>query len=219
MKTRNKILLLTLCLLALAFSVAAQNKSASDKEKAQTTYNDLLAKLKNGDTKIDYTALRTSFAEMNDYSYDGISKEERAKIFKPLNDKNFKEAFKQADKIAEKNYVDANVHYAAYQASKELKDDKNAEFQKAVLIGLLNSIQNGNDGKTAKTAFLPINISEEYNLLNFLGYKFESQATAEEDGHRFDIMSVVNSKTNDKAKLYFNIDKIWEAETKLFGGK
>ena len=169
MKIKNCLLLITLCLLTLAFSVAAQNNAASGKEKAQTTYNDLITKLKNGDTKIDYAVLRTSFAEINEYHYDGISKEEREKIFKPLNDKNYKEALKQADKIAEKNYVDVNVHYAAYQASKELKDDKNAEFHKAVLIGLLNSIQNGNDGKTAKTAFLPKDISEEYNLINFLG--------------------------------------------------
>ena len=219
MKLKNKFLMLALCFLTLTFSVAAQNNTTGDKAKAQSTYNDLLAKLKGGDTKIDYKALRTSFAEINEYNYDGISKEEREKMFKPFNEKNYKDALKEINKIAEKNYVDANVHYVAYQANKELKDDKNAEFHKAVLIGLLSSIQNGNDGKTAKTAFLPINISEEYNLINFLGLKFESQGTTVEDGHHFDAMSVVNPKTNDKTKLYFNIDKIWEAETKLFGGK
>ena len=183
-------------------------------------YEDLLARLKGGDTKIDFTALRMAFTETKDYSYDGPEKAEKEKFLKPFNDKNYKEALKQAEKFLEKNYVEANAHYVAYNSAKELKDDKKAEFHKTILLGLLNSIQNGNDGLSAKTPFSVITIDEEYTILRFLGYQFGgSQSLQHTDGHTFDVLTAKNTKTNQEAKLYFNIDVVWAAETKIFGGK
>jgi hypothetical protein len=218
MKLKNTLILLV-CFLTLTFSAGAQNNSTGTPkdDKKQAAYNELLGKLKGGDTSIDFKALRMGFTETKDYSYHGLDKEELAKMMKPLGEKNYKEALKQAEKVLEKNYVDANTHYVFYTASKELKDDKNAEFHRAVLVGLLNSIKDGNDGLTAKTSFLAITIDEEYTLMKFLGYKVEGQSLQSADGHKYDVLSVVNSKTGEKAKFYFNIDKVWEAETKLFG--
>ncbi|MGI8788046.1 MAG: DUF4919 domain-containing protein [Pyrinomonadaceae bacterium] len=220
---KNKLLTLLLCILAATFVVQAQTAPSKPDDQIKpenspkVSYQELLTKLKGGDTNIDYKALRMAFAETKDYSYDGQDKKEREKMMKPFGEKNYKEALKQADKILEKNYVDANAHQIAYLASKELKDDKNAEFHKAVLVGLLSSIQDGNDGTSAKTAFQPITIDEEYTLMKFLGYKSNSQSLKSIDGHRYDVFTAVNARTNENTTLYFNIDKIWEAENKQSG--
>lgn len=205
------------------FVVLAQDEPKTDKPKEiqqKLTVNDhesLVVKLKGGDTNVDFMALRMAFTETKEYSYHGPEKMEREKFFKPFNDKNYKESLKQAEKYLEKNYVDANAHYVAFNSAKELKDVKKAEFHKAVMLGLLNSIKNGNDGLSAKTSFLVITIDEEYTMMSFLGYKYSSQSLQHSDGHTFDVFAATNIKTNEAVKLYFNIDLVWAAETKLFG--
>lgn len=211
--------------LLLVFAGQAQDTPKPEQPKREAAkyttkdYEDLLAKLKGGDTNIDFKALRLAFAETKEYSYHGPEKAEREKFFKPFNDKNYKDALKQAEKYLEKNYVDLNAHYVAYNSAKELKDDKKAEFYKAITLGLLNSIKNGNDGLSAKTPFYVITIDEEYTMMRFLGYQFNTQSLQHTDGHSFDVFTVTNTKNNEKTTLYFNIDVVWAAETKLFGGQ
>jgi len=218
-----KIFMTVCCALFLTFAGLAQEKTET-KQPAETAvkytakdYQDLLAKLKGGDTNIDYKALRMAFAETAEYSYSGPDKAEREKFFKSFNDKKYKDALKQAEKFMETNYVDANAHYVAYNSAKELKDDKKAEFYKAVLLGLLNSIKGGNDGLSEKTPFYVITIDEEYTLLKFLGLQRGSQSLNHLDGHTFDVLTVTDPKNNQTIKLFFNIDVVWAAEMKLFG--
>lgn len=220
-----KIIVTIVFVLLLNFAGQAQDNPKPEQPKqteAKLTakdYEELAAKLKGGDTKIDFKSLRMAFTETKEYSYSGPDKAEREKFFKPFNDKNYKEALKQAEKYLEKNYLDANAHYVAYNVAKELKDDKKAEFYKAILLGLLNSIKNGNDGLSEKTPFYVITIDEEYTLMKFIGYQFNSQSLQTLDGHKFDVFTATNTKTGESVKLFFNIDVVWAAETKLFGGK
>ncbi|MEO8071817.1 MAG: DUF4919 domain-containing protein [Acidobacteriota bacterium] len=218
-----KYIILFVFILLMNFVIQAQDESKTDKPKetqqklTAKDYENLVAKLKSGDTSSDYTALRMAFTETKNYSFQGPKKTERENFFKSFNEKNYKESLKQAEKFLEKNYVDANAHYVAYNSAKELKDNKKADFHKAVLFGLLNSIKNGNDGLSAKTPFSVITIDEEYTMMNFLGYKHSSQSLQHADGHTFDVFTATNTKTNEAVKLYFNIDVVWAAETKIFG--
>jgi hypothetical protein len=204
--------------LILSLSIQAQTNPATDYSKLTAKdYADLLATLKGGDTNIDFTALRMAFTKTKDYSYSGPDKKDREPLYKQFSDKKYKDALKTAEKYLEKNYVDANGHFIAYNSAKELKDDKKAEFYKAVVLGLLKSIQNGNDGSSAKTPFSVITIDEEYTLIKFLGYQRGSQSLQHLDGHTFDVLEVTGAKTNEKKTFYFNIDVVWKAETEIFG--
>ncbi len=62
-----------------------------------------------------------------------------------------------------------------------------------------------------------MDVDEEYTLLRFLGYQMQSQGLNKEEGHTFDVLTVINPKTQKTDKLYFNIDKIWAGYEKLFG--
>lgn len=219
------IILMIVAGLLLSFAGHAQEKPKADQteqKQAKLTakdYEELVAKLKSGDTRVDLTALRMAFTETKEYSYGGPAKADKEKFFKPFNDKNYKDALKEAEKFLEKNYVEANAHFVAYNCAKELKDDKKAEFHKTVLLGLLKSIENGNDGLTLKTPFSVITIDEEYTMMRFLGYKYNSQSLQHSDGHTFDVFTATDPKTDQTVTLYFNIDVVWAAETKIFSGK
>ena len=225
-----KYLFRTLLLLAAASMSAtaicaqeAGTKKTEEAPAATTTpkpsskdYQDLLAKLKGGDTSIDFTKLRMAFAETPEYSYSGADRDKLNSMSKLLQEKDFKKALKAATEILDKEYVNANAHFVAYQANKGLNDTTKADFHKAVLIGLLTAIKNGNDGLSAKTPFRPISIEEEYTIIKFLGYRVKSQSLKHDGGHSFDVFDVIDPKTNEPMKLYFDIDIIWAAENKLF---
>lgn len=82
-----------------------------------------------------------------------------------------------------------------------------AGFHKFMAEGLLKSIKASVDGKSPEKAFEVISINEEYGLIRSLGLRPIGQALMEDKGRRYDAITVVDPKTNEESKIYFNIDK------------
>lgn len=105
---KNKILTLALCFLALAFAVQAQDKPSGEqnqptKNEEKLTakdYKDMLAKLKKGDTSIDFVKFRLAYTETDDYSPYGGS-EERGKIMTASQRKKIQRCFESRRNYAE----------------------------------------------------------------------------------------------------------------------
>lgn len=207
MKIKLLILITLTFLLNISILAQAQNLTAKD-------YKDLVSKIKSGDTKTDYKKLRLSFVETENYSSYGY-REGREGLFKALNDKKFDEAIKNADSILDKCYVELNAHYVSAIANRELGKNDKFEFHRDIYIGLINSILDGGDGKSTKTAWTVITIDEEYAILNYLGFQRTTQSLLAEDGHRFDVLQAFNIKNKEEtAKFYFNIDIVWKGYEK-----
>jgi hypothetical protein len=222
LKIMKKQLFTAFIFFLLAFGLSAQtpdNSKQSTDKKTVISYEDLLAKLKQGDSNINYRALRMAYSETKEYNYDGIEGADKQKIFAALNAKKYKDVLKLTDKVLEKKIVEPYSHYAASVANRELKDEKKSAFHQTILTGLVNSIMNGKDGKSAKNCFEVITISEEYFVMSYIGFNVSSQSLNNEDGHTFDVLARTNSETKETAKFYFNIDVVWKAETKLLSGK
>ena len=128
-------------------------------------------------------------------------------MFAALNAEEFDLALESAEKILAKNFVEMNAQFAAYVANRELGHGDKATFHKFVFDGLVKSITASGDGKTAETAFVVISTDEEYVLLNFLGLRPSGQSLITRNGHSFDRMTALNSKTNETVVYFFNIDK------------
>lgn len=223
---RIKIILITVFLLLLVFDGQTQENNKTEESKKTLSdltakdYEELLAKLKGGDTDIDYKSLRMAYTKTPQYSYKKAYKDERIKFYQPFNDMKYKEAFKQVEKFLEKYPLEIDGYYYAYNSAKEIGDEKKAKFYKAILLGLLNSIQDGKDGLSEESAFEVISIIEESNMIRFSGYKVNSKReTYYSNGHTFDKFSVMNRTTGEIATLYFNIDIFAEAEKKDSGKK
>jgi len=91
-------------------------------------------------------------------------------------------------------------------AYREQSQPDQAEIEKTILQGLLQSITSSGDGKTPETAWQVIEVHEEYVVLQFSGLMPTGQALVEKNGHSYDKMTAVNSKTNEEVTLYFNVD-------------
>ena len=128
-----------------------------DNSAATASYEKALQQLKSGDLKIDFKALRVNCAASK---YECQADPDDIKVLSSLlNDKKFDQALKNVNKSLEKVFVDADLHYIAFIANSESGNNEKAEFHKAVIRGLLDSIQDNKRGQSEEDAFVVINSS------------------------------------------------------------
>ena len=211
MKKLISILVITLSICAVSYA-QTDNKPANN--VSVTIYSQLLEKLKAGDTKIDYKAIRVAFTDTKEFSPLGAQTD--YKLFAMVEKKKFKDAIKVAAEKLESNYVDIDAHLVCAISYAETKNQAKADFHKAVYLGLINSILSGADGKGAKTAFVVLSIGEENSVLRALGLIKADQALINENGKKFDVIGVTDAKTKEASKVYFNIDLLWKGYDNMF---
>ena len=199
MKTRRLLWKLAIVLLCTALAHGKDNPAAT------AGYEKALQQLKSGDLKIDFKALRLDCAASK---YECQADADEVKLlFSLLNDKKFDQALKKVNQILEKVFVDAELHYIAFTANSESGNKEKAEFHKAAIRGLLDSIQENKHGHSEEDAFVVINVHEEYTFLQFSNMQVTKQSLSHKDGHTYDIM--VCKDMSDKGRevtAYFNVD-------------
>ena len=210
-----------LVLLFIVFCVSAQNpqetpkpaEKETPKPTQKTKYDELVEKVKQKDASVNFTELRYAFYESPNYNpYAPMM------AYRPLNaaiaQKNYEEALKIAESVLAKNFVEINAHMTAQIAYRETGNTEKAEFHKFMVDGLLNSIKGSVDGKSKEKAFAVISINEEYGLIRSLGLKPTGQALVADNGHSYDVITVIDPQTNKESQLFFNIDKPFKWQAK-----
>jgi hypothetical protein len=185
---------------------ATPGQVAAQQKPSAARYKELVEKLRKGERDVDFTELRMSFTETEDFSPYGGDRDARGAMFGALNAGKWDEALKQSSKILEKNYVDINAHFGAYIANTRKGDTAKADFHKFVTLGLVNSVRGAGDGKSMEQAFVVISTDEEYALLNILGLLPGDQSLMHGGGHAYDKLDAVDPKTNQEHEFYFQID-------------
>jgi len=172
---------------------------------ATANYEKALQDLKSGDLKIDFRALRLNCAASK-YECQADPDDIKA-LFALLKDKKFDQALKKVNKSLEKVFVDAELHYIAFIANSEAGNKEKAEFHKAIIRGLMDSIQENKHGRSEDDAFVVINVHEEYTFLRFSNMQVTKQSLHHKDGHSYDVMDCKDMGDNGRElTAYFNID-------------
>ena len=191
--------------------------SSSSDENQQPTYETLLAKVLTGDLTIDFAAFRMAYTRSKDYVFPGTFLSRRDVFdFEALilKEKNYTKALKIAEKALAKNFADINAHFIAGLAFMVTGNEK-ALYHRTLFKKLLESIENSGSGKTLETAYVVISVQEEYALLDNQGYEVESQALIRQENHWYDLLSVINQRTKEKAEFYFQIDVLFFGDDEL----
>lgn len=185
-------------LLVSSASLFAQQKS--------TEYAALLAKVKAGDTGIDFARLRLSWMDSKEREEAKDTGDAEKQMFESLNGKDFAKALKDADTVIASEYVNLDAHFVAYIAHRELQETEKAKFHRAVFNGLAKSILDSGDGKTPEKAMVVIAVHEEYVVMRILGVSATKQSVTHTNGHSYDVMEVQDNKSGATGTLYFNVD-------------
>lgn len=199
---------LLVAVLALsARSLNAQPKPTPTPAQNAGSFADLLQRAKNGDATVDFKQLRFAYTETKEYNPYSNARDERQKMFAALNAKQFEQARDIAETILAQNFLDLNGQFGAFVAYRELGNRQKTALHKFLFEGLVHSVENSGDGKSPETAFIVISVDEEYVLLNWRGLRATDQSLVNQNGHSYDLMKAVNTKTNETVSYYFNIDK------------
>lgn len=195
-KTLARMLAIGLALLIVAAAHAA-------------SYEDLLAQAKRDPASTDLKALRYAYAASSDHDPDAAAEMElRSTMMRAFNDKDCDGAIKKAQAILEKNYVSIDAHIALDLCYRQLDQADKAKPHELMARGLIRSVLEEGDGKTPKTAYAVISISEEYSVIDIVGMTKVKQALISADGHRYDRLTVRN-KSGETVDVYFNIDRLY----------
>lgn len=153
----------------------------------------------------DFFSLRMAYTKTKMYDpYDVKIDELRKKIKLNIEEKNFEKALEIARLILEKRYIDIKTHSYCSYIYKQLNDSVKSNYHNNIYNGLMNSIYFSGDGKSVKTAFIVMEVSEEYDLLNWLNLTQSEQSLIIKDGYRFDIIKVFDE--NRETEFFFNIE-------------
>lgn len=194
----RKFLLFVSAFVTLWGSVALAQPSSAE------TYPTLLAKVKNGDTSIDFKALRIAYTKTPLYSPYGED-DNTALMFRALNEKAYSKVLEYARLIHEKNFTDMDAHFASRIACGELGDQKCYEFHRTALVNLIDSIMNSGNGATPESALQVITTREEYIILNVLQLKPKQQKLQQVGNKAYDVFEVLDPENNQTLILYFDV--------------
>jgi hypothetical protein len=200
MRWKRVLLLQIVSTIVVAVSAAGQSASKDPK-----SYEALAERAKNKDQTLDFRQLRFAYADSTSPKPDTDTNKKA--MMKALHDKDFATAIKNADTVLASNYADMDAHFVEYVAHGELKETEAAELHKFVLQGLLDSIRDSGDGKTPETAYIVIDVHEEYVVLRFMGVGLpKSQSYIHKDGHAYDAIKYEDPETKEEKTIYFNVD-------------
>ena len=203
-------------LLSVCFLIVTAGYSQTPEPVKDDQFKLLVTKLKAGDTKIDFKALRMSSLDSKADDAGQPDDDEYKKAVDAYNAKKFKAAISAGEKALADGFLGIDAHMLVGLAYRESGNTEKFEFHKAVYLGLVNSILAAADGKSSKTAYVVINVAEEYALLRALGLNRGNQALRTQDGHKFDVLTVTDQKTNQTREVWFNIDAVFAAYDKIF---
>ena len=116
-----------------------------------------------------------------------------------------------ANKMLSIDYTDMEAHKILRQAYKSLGDTANEKKHHDIEFGLLNSIVKRGDGKTCKTAWPVIQVTEEYFILEMIGARVLKQSL-DNTGRLCDRMEVQTKEGN--RTYYFDVNKIFQGYNK-----
>lgn len=165
-------------------------------------YYPLLDSIKNGQSS-DFFTLRMAYTKTKEYNPYSVKIDElKRSVEFNIEEKNFDKALDIADQILNERFIDIKTHLYCGNIYDKLNNKEKSDYHYKIYNGLLSSIYFSGDGKSARTAFIIIEISEEYDLMKWLEFQHTKQYLMLLDGYSFDIFEVSND--NIETELFFN---------------
>jgi hypothetical protein len=171
----------------------------------QSDYQELLNKAKAADKSLNFKALRVAYTHTPDYNPYGRDEHWKSMETAYLA-REYDKVIPLAEKVLEKNYVDIDGHFFLFNSYQKLNNKEKADFHNFMARGLISSILKSGDGKTPETAFLVINLKEEYIALAIMGLKGTKQSLIKINDHHYDKVEAKDPDTGQTSVLYFNVD-------------
>lgn len=147
-------------------------------EDDKKLYDKLLKRFVDNDTTLtDEEMIVVYYGAVFQKNYNPYSSHKKEKEFFELyNKKEYKKAIKIGEKIIEDEPLNFKIIFKTLVCAYSLEDEKKKEKYSYYYQALLRTIINSGDGHSANTAFVVINVSDEYVFMAQLQVEFSSQS-------------------------------------------
>jgi hypothetical protein len=208
MLVRSKAGLAAAAVLSAVLVSALRSSAQAPPQPGAPTYDELVARAKTGDANVDYLALRNVYAESPNYDpYGSKVGELQSEMFEAYRRGDCAAVIAKAESILAADFVHVDAHLVAGLCHGKLGNEAAMRRERAAARGLIDSILQSGDGKSEGTAFVVIEVAEEYSLLRALGLRPSNQALIHAQGHSYDRFDAKSNDTGQQVVVFFNVDR------------
>ncbi|MCX5735943.1 MAG: DUF4919 domain-containing protein [candidate division NC10 bacterium] len=167
-----------------------------------------MARAKARDALLEFRAVRAAYAELPLEQRQGRLRAGKlqSEMLEALQRRDLDRALERAQTLLALCYVDIDAHVVASIVYRQHGDLDRANDHQWIANGLARSILDSGDGKSPETAFEVISVDEEYALFRVLGLRPTGQALMSQAGHSYDVMRMLNPRTQEAFTWHFNVD-------------
>lgn len=169
------------------------------------SFQDLLADVQQRPERADYHALRMAYARSPEYAPYVHDLEGVERLRDALQSGDLEAALVAVGRLLAFNYLDIEAHMAADYVFTMQGDTDRSTYHRTFARGLIDAINATGDGRSPETAYIVLNIPEEYTFMRLLGYTPGRQGLESVNGHEFDTFEVQDPE-GQASQIYFNID-------------
>jgi len=169
-------------------------------------YEELLAAAQADPLQADYHALRMAFARSDAYQPYARDAQLVARMYDALRADELGEALAAIERLLEQNPLDVEAHLAAHSTYAQRGNSERAAYHRAFGAGLLDAIIRSGDGRSFATAYVVLDIAEEYLVLRLRGLRAAMQALLHHEDHWYDMIKIEPPTPDGDDRVYFNID-------------
>ena len=179
-------------------------------EQANSTYRQLVDRVKAGDFSVDFRELRMACARSN-VCEKRAAPAELADLYRAQSEKRYTDAIDLAQKQIDHGFINIEAHLVASQAYTALNQPEKTKFHMDVMMALLQSVITSDDGGTEATAYEVISFREMYCVmasrnLPYGGDDVVSTRSYTAGGHQIYRYEVRDPKTQQNIVIFFNTD-------------
>lgn len=180
----------------------ATNTSVVEAKKKE--YLSLVEKLRKGSPETDFGKLRRAYVNWRIAGGKPEPHPKRDEMVNAFQSTKHLDAVKAAEEVIDTEFYNHNIFGAMSDSYKALGNQEKADYYN----GLFHKAQHGlflsGDGKSPETAYYVLSISEEYRVMNDLGYTASVQSLMNINGQAYDVLSGKDTK-GTRVEVYFNI--------------
>src|SRR5580658_2463320 len=131
---------------------------SAEQQQAEHEYAEILARVQQGDTSVDFRALRLAGALKSGPQASKLETDERAAFRNIAASGDWAGALDLAKRALERNYASPIAQYDAMAAYQALGKTDEAAAHEKILNALLESIRQSGDGRNPETAYFVVTV-------------------------------------------------------------
>ncbi len=192
-----------------AMTTAESAAAFAARKKFQARYADLARRAVEGDSSVDFTALRVAYPYTD--QWDPFGNKTAALMDQAAAasmGKDCATALAKLDEVLKLDFTIDAAHALRSDCLAETGDGPSAKVESAIADGLIRSLMNGGDGNAERTAYVVMTEREEMDVLanRHLVLKIRQTEVRGSDGHFYDeVQGALGSDGAAAKTVYFDV--------------